>query len=194
VGLAISRYADLHHERWPKTAHTTEPDPVTFKYDQAWIYTIAPFMEDVDAIRICTNDPAGDLRLRGKGTSYTLNGWLSSEASTPNQKAFDARRKLKSTSKTIVAFELSELQDVGAMRSGDPADIDVFKDHVHSFSWFNASNITAGRVFKYISREVAVDRHAEHSHFLYADGHVELISSEQVSAWAAEPFDFSKPQ
>ena len=114
VGLAISRFCDTHHERWPETTHTVEADPVTGLYTKSWIYTIAPYMEDVDAIRICPSDLAGELRLRGKGTSYTMNGWLSKEARPP----FDNRRKVPAMSKTIVAFELSEKKDVG--RDEDP--------------------------------------------------------------------------
>jgi prepilin-type N-terminal cleavage/methylation domain-containing protein/prepilin-type processing-associated H-X9-DG protein len=194
VGLAITQFCDTHGGRWPETTHTTQPDPVTGKYTRGWIYTIAPYMEDVDAIRICPNDLAGELRLRGKGTSYTLNGYLSKETSwfSPD-KAFDNRRKVAAMSQTIVAFELSEVKDKGAMKTQNPADIDVFNDHVHSFSWFTTSKISAGTVFKAISAEVAVDRHADTTHFLYADGHVELIPSRQIEEWATRPFNFAKP-
>ena len=189
VGLAITRFCDTHHGRWPETTHTVEPDPVTGKHDKAWIYTIARYMEDVDEIRICPSDQAGELRKRGKGTSYTTNGYLSKEARPP----FDNRRKIMSMSQTIVAFELSEKKDEGAMKTQNPADIDVFNDHVHSFDWFRASNIRDNLVFTAISAEIAVDRHGGAAHYLYADGHVELISREQIDAWATEPFNFAKP-
>lgn len=190
VWLAISRFGDNHRGRWPETTHTVEADPITGKYDKAWVYTIAPYMEDVDEIRICPSDQAAELRFLGKGTSYTLNGWLSSEARPP----FDNRRKLAALSKTIVAFELAEQKDQGATRSQKPSDIDPFNDHVHSFSWFSTSNITAKKVFQAISAEVAVDRHHGTSHFLYADGHVELITSQQISQWADEAYNFARPQ
>ena len=189
VGLAISQFTDTHAGRWPETTHTTEPDPVSGKFANAWIYTIAPYMEDVDAIRICPSDLAGDLRLRGKGTSYTLNGYLSSES----RPSFDNRRKVKASSQSVIAFELAENKDIGALRSSDPADIDPFNDHVHSFNWFKASNINANLVFTAISAEVAVDRHSGSSHFLYADGHADSVSSEQIGIWASQPFNFAKP-
>ena len=189
VGLAISRFCDTHHDRWPETTHTVEADPVTGLYTKSWIYTIAPYMEDVDAIRICPSDLAGELRLRGKGTSYTMNGWLSKEARPP----FDNRRKVTAMSKTIVAFELSETKDSGAMKTQNPADIDVFNDHVHSFKWFSTSNINNHLVFTNISAEVAVDRHGGTAHYLYGDGHVELISQEQINEWADSEFDFARP-
>lgn len=189
VGLAINQFCDTHRGRWPETTHTVEPDPVTFKYDKAWIYTIAPYMEAVDEIRICPSDQLGELRFRGQGTSYTLNGYLSSEA----RPAFDNRRKMIAMSKSIVAFELSEEKDKGAAKTQNPADIDVFNDHVHSFDWFKTSNITAKKVFQVIRAEVAVDRHQGTSHFLYADGHVELIDAQQISHWADEGFNFARP-
>jgi prepilin-type N-terminal cleavage/methylation domain-containing protein/prepilin-type processing-associated H-X9-DG protein len=191
VGIAIMRFADNHHERWPETTHTVQPDPVTGKFTKAWIYTIAPYMEDVDAIRICPSDQLGHLRLLGKGTSYTLNGYLSKEA--PRLRRFDNRRKVASTSQTIVAFELSEKKDPGLAKTGDPANIEVTNDHVHSFKWFDASNINNKLVATYIGNEVAVDRHNGTSHFLYADGHVEVISVEQIEEWSTRPFDFAKP-
>jgi prepilin-type N-terminal cleavage/methylation domain-containing protein/prepilin-type processing-associated H-X9-DG protein len=189
VGLAMAQFCDTHRGHWPETSHTIQPDPVTGKYDKAWIYTIGPYMEDVDAIRICPSDLAGQLRLLGKGTSYTMNGYLSKESIPP----FENIRKLAAMSQTIVSFELSENKDAGAMRSLDPADIDVFNDHVHSFNWFIASNIKKNLVFTAISAEIAVDRHGGSAHYLYADGHVALISSEQIQRWVADLFDFSLP-
>jgi prepilin-type N-terminal cleavage/methylation domain-containing protein/prepilin-type processing-associated H-X9-DG protein len=191
VGLAMTRYCDTYHGRWPETTHTVEPDPVTFKYDKAWIYTIAKYTEDVDEIRICASDLAGELRLHGKGTSYTMNGYLSKES----RPAFDNRRKVKAMSKTVVAFELAEIKDQGAIRSQNPADIDVFNDHVHSFSWFTMSNINKNLVFTAVAAEIALERHSGTTHFLYADGHVERITFQQVSEWT-DPmrlFNFALP-
>jgi len=191
VGLAMTRYCDTYHGRWPETTHTVEPDPITGKYTRAWIYTIAPYTEDVDNIRICASDLAGELRLQGKGTSYTMNGYLSKES----RPAFDNRRKVKAMSKTVVAFELSENKDQGAVRTQDPANIDVFNDHVHSFSWFITTNINKNLVFTAVSAEIALERHSGTTHFFYADGHVERITVGQVREWtdSATLFNFALP-
>jgi prepilin-type N-terminal cleavage/methylation domain-containing protein/prepilin-type processing-associated H-X9-DG protein len=190
LGLAMIRYADLHAGHWPQTTHTVEPDPVTGKHTRAWVYTLAPYVEDVDAIRICPSDLAGELRRAGKGTSYTMNGYLSSEA----RPAFDSLRKIPATHRAIVAFELAEVKDKGAMKSGKPADIDPFNDHVHSFNWFSASNVKKGLVLQSIGNEIAIERHSGTTHFLYGDGHVELIPSEQISQWAEQAMNFAKPE
>jgi prepilin-type N-terminal cleavage/methylation domain-containing protein/prepilin-type processing-associated H-X9-DG protein len=188
VGLAISTFCDVNQGHWPETTHTI--DPVYGKITQTWIYTIAPYLEDVDAVRICPSDLAGELRLLGKGTSYALNGWLSREA----RPAFDLRRKLAATHRAIVAFELAEVKDKGAMKSGKPQDIDPTNDHVHSFQWFTTTNINNKQVFRAISAEVAVERHHGTTHFLHADGHVELILSEQISQWADLGVNFARPE
>jgi prepilin-type N-terminal cleavage/methylation domain-containing protein/prepilin-type processing-associated H-X9-DG protein len=189
VGLAMTQFCDTHQGRWPGTTHTTEPDPITGKFTQAWIYTIGPFMEDVDAIRICPDDPAGPVRLQFKSTSYTLNGYLTTEP----KPSFENRRKIGGMSKTIVCFELSEIPDLVAMQTGNPADMDTYEDHVHSFDWFQNSLIKKGQVYSTISNEVAVERHSGTAHYLYADGHVELISSQQIQEWATQPFNFALP-
>ena len=189
VGLAMHNFAESHRGRWPETTHTTESDPVTGKYTQAWIYTVAPFLEDVDAIRICPDDPVGPIRLQGKTTSYTMNGYLTKEA-TP---AFEKLQKLRETSKSIICFELSERRDQLAMDRDDPRLVSLAADHVHSFSWFKKSNISNGLVLQAIESEITLDRHAGHSHFLYADGHVALVAAEQVADWATTGFNFALP-
>jgi prepilin-type N-terminal cleavage/methylation domain-containing protein/prepilin-type processing-associated H-X9-DG protein len=189
VGLAILNYTDSSKGRWPQTTHTTEPDPVTGKYTQAWIYTVAPFLEDVDAIRICPDDPVGNIRLIGKSTSYTLNGYLSPES----KPSFPKIQRLPATSKTIIAFELSENKDAAALATQNPADLEIFADHVHSFNWFNTSNIKNGKVYQTLSVEISPERHAGHAQYLYADGHVTLISSETINEWAIQPFNFAIP-
>src|SRR5437016_2220774 len=53
VGLAMRQYWDAHRGLLPLTTATSNPDATSGLYTKAWIYTIAPYMEDVDSIRIC---------------------------------------------------------------------------------------------------------------------------------------------
>lgn len=182
TGLAVLTYADCHQGRWPETTHTVEPDSVTGQFLQAWIFTVAPFLESVDAIRICPDDPLGPNRLRGRLTSYSLNGWLSSEA-VPS---FDNLKKITETKRSIMAFELSERQGISA-----------YTDHVHSFAWFTTSRKAADTVFNAVSAEVALDRHGSTSNLLYCDGHVESITSSEVRRLCSSPWqtpDFAQPR
>ena len=43
---------------------------------RSWIYTLKPYLEGVDEIRICPEDPKGDRRLRDDSTSYVLNDYI----------------------------------------------------------------------------------------------------------------------
>jgi prepilin-type N-terminal cleavage/methylation domain-containing protein/prepilin-type processing-associated H-X9-DG protein len=187
--LAMINYCQSNKGKWPESTHTSEMDPVTLKYTRSWIYTVGPYLEEVDAIRLCPDDPLYQVRQLGKSTSYTMNGYLSKEA----RPAFDNLRKIRATSKSILLLELSENKEPKALATEDPNELDVFTDHVHSFNWFANSVIKAGKVYTAISQEIALERHAGHAHYAYADGHVELISSEQINEWATQPFNFIIP-
>jgi prepilin-type N-terminal cleavage/methylation domain-containing protein/prepilin-type processing-associated H-X9-DG protein len=174
VGLATIQYCDTHHGLFPKTSHDTE-------IDQTWIYTIAPFMESVDAIRICPSDELGLERFAARKTSYSLNSYITN-GSLPG--SYLNRNKLPSITRTLVAMELTDR----ANRA-----ITQFDDHVESHRWFTTSNIANGRVFATLSGEVDVERHEGAAHYLFADGRVVLIPSTKIAQWCQKPFPFVKP-
>lgn len=182
IGLAMLLFADAHKGRWPETTHTVEADPETGLFDRAWIFTLAPFMESVDAIRICPDDSLGSERLKKRHTSFTLNGWLSSEA----EPSFSNLRMISETKRSIIVFELSERQGV-----------DDYADHVHSFDWFSASRKNAQTVYRAVEAEVAVARHAGTAHYLFCDGHIENISDPEIQQRCSPPWEtpeFSRPR
>jgi prepilin-type N-terminal cleavage/methylation domain-containing protein/prepilin-type processing-associated H-X9-DG protein len=182
IGLATLNFADAHRGRWPETTHTVEADPQTGLFVRAWIYTLAPFIESVDALRICPDDPLGPDRLKNRFTSFTLNGWLSSEANP----SFDNLRKINETKRSILAFELSERQG-----------LDEYADHVHSFNWFSTSRKENDTVYTAVSAEVAVARHLMTAHYLYCDGHVENIADSDIRRRCSAPWEtpeFSQPR
>ena len=173
VALAVYRHCHDFDGQFPETSHTvTVPE-------QAWIYKLAPYLEDMDQIRICPDDPQGAARLKLKQTSYVLNAYVTSETS----KGVTNLNRLPSTSRTIVLFELA-----------DHRPPDAFEDHVHSFNWFKQSFINNGTVYNQIVNEIATKRHGGAAHFAFADGHVEAISDEQIRSWAKEPYKFVLPQ
>ena len=183
VGIGILNFADTHQGKWPDTTHTVEPDPVTGEFIRAWIYSVAPFIESVDAIRICPDDKLATQRLAARMTSYTLNGWLSSEA----RPSFDRMRTVTEKTKSILAFELSEKKGFD----------DPYADHVHSFDWFTTTRKNRGLVFQGVANEVAVGRHLRSAHYLYADGHIESIAEEEIARLCAPPWqdpEFSRPR
>jgi prepilin-type N-terminal cleavage/methylation domain-containing protein/prepilin-type processing-associated H-X9-DG protein len=175
IGIAVINYCDVHQGLFPRTTHDSESK-------KAWIYTLGPFVEEVDAIRICPSDQLGPDRLRQKMTSYVMNSYISNfdlHGSILN------RNKLPTLSKTVIAFELVD-------RANRP--VSEFDDHVEAHRWFTASNIHSGRVFEALGGEVAVNRHGGAAHYLFADSRVALIPSETISAWCSNGLAFVKPK
>jgi prepilin-type processing-associated H-X9-DG protein len=162
--------------------------------DEAWIWTLAPFTESVDQIRICPDDPLGDERLQEKLTSYLMNGYLG----IPAQGSILNYNKLSATSKTVMMFEAAaeEAHDENEELEEEGEEHHRAEDHTDSPEWFEPWPTTGAQqreTLEKIRAQVAVERHSGSSHFLYADGHVELVSDAQVHEWVAVPFDFARP-
>lgn len=179
IGLAVLRFCDDHDGEFPHNVH--------FGEDLTWVDTLAPYMESVDAIRICPEDPRGDERLAIKGTSYVANDYIINDIAA--DQVTDKIRFLKqvsTTHRTMVAFEAAD---------GDPdkpvsADI----EHAHASQWFSALSIERKLVAKRIQVDIHLERHANTSNYLFLDGHVETIASAQIIDWANEPLNFAAPQ
>lgn len=72
IGLAMMQYADLHggalphvmgHEVHFDAGHGEEDHEHHEHRDtESWIFTVAPFLEQVDAVRICPSDPLREQR------------------------------------------------------------------------------------------------------------------------------------
>ena len=181
IGLAIHMYADFSNGSFPATWHAGSPE-------QSWIYTIAPFLENVDRMRLCPYDPNGDERLKHKGTSYVINGYISMDVDDAILKLYD----LKATTETVTVFEGSDLRD--------PTSFNF--EHTHPWQWFAPRNIDRKLVWVSILEEIQPDRHWNGaaldnttgiSHFLYADGHVVAMDASLVKGYADTGTNFAKP-
>jgi prepilin-type processing-associated H-X9-DG protein len=67
-------------------------------------------------------------------------------------------------------------------------------EHAHASQWFSQFNQEWGWVGNSIKNDIQLDRHFEGAHYLYADGHVELISAGRIEEWIAANFDFARPE
>jgi prepilin-type N-terminal cleavage/methylation domain-containing protein/prepilin-type processing-associated H-X9-DG protein len=172
VGIAMQQFCDVHRGEFPETSHTN--------LDRSWIFTLAPFMQSVDAIRICPDDKKADERLKAKMSSYVMNGYLATPGIPGAILNFN---KLKAKSKTMTVFEIA-----------DAAPVDPSADHVHSYDWFTNSELKAGRTWDDINYDITTSRHGDAAHYLFADCHVELIQALVVSGWVDTKFNFPKPQ
>jgi type II secretory pathway pseudopilin PulG len=70
IGIAMQLFCNSNKGKFPQSSHGTTQLSTT------WIYTLAPFMENVDEVRICPEDPKKHDRLAEKGTSYVLNEYI----------------------------------------------------------------------------------------------------------------------
>lgn len=173
VGLAFHMYLDNHAGRFPRSSHSA------LAYGEPpWEYAIAPYLDPtanpekgvlpgslVAGIYRCPEDtrlrtPDASLWSYGKNVWFELRpsetGFLSGEASGPT---YWWLKSVPSTSRTVLVSELE---------SGSGTD------HVMAHFWYFGG-----------ATEVAQDRHAQLSHYLWVDGHA---STEHFS----HTFDLAK--
>jgi prepilin-type processing-associated H-X9-DG protein/prepilin-type N-terminal cleavage/methylation domain-containing protein len=174
IGVAVHRYCNIHDEELPESFHNGP--------GRSWIFTLAPFLENVDIIRICPDDLRREDRLLAKATSYVINDYFTSPTN-PDVDPLRELRQLETTSRSIFLFEIA-----------DALSADPDTDHAHSSSWFKPLNVKRGFVLSVIEGDIQIDRHQEAANYLYVDGHVETIPAAQIVAWATAGFDFAKPE
>jgi len=150
-------------------------------------------MEDVDEVRLCPDDLARIQEQTIRETSYAINGYL--REPTPRERFLyegtadedvlddfaDRLREIRSTHKTLVLFE------AGAM-------VEPSFDHMHTWEWFTEQLPTPEARLSRIRDDVAIGRHGGLANYLYADGHVTVLTEEQIEEWVYEGFNFVKPQ
>ena len=150
----------------------------------------------------------GDDRLVAP-TSYVINGYLREPDPRPigapppvinawqkqNEGLVHSFNKLQSTHKTVLCIEGTTWTALNNY------------DHAHTYEWFTELNLAtndppyravwkrvAGDLESGFPGELAVDRHQGTSaNYLYADGSVKSIASEQIAQWCDEGFNFVVP-
>ncbi len=190
LGLAVLAYTDAHEGKIPRTDHDKDASGNSL----SWVYTVAPFLESCDAVRICPSDARGSERRDAMATSYIVNAYL-----TMNIPGAVSRMKQVTTlSRTIFAFEVSP------RRGPDPGN-----DHAHPNDWFSTVNLNRektrpGWIWSRVQLEIhpgevivpvgaggaasgTTDRlHVGHAHYLCLDGHVQLHPADTVQRWVSE--------
>ena len=173
------RYCDTHDGDFPQWAHS--------KKVKSWIFTLAPYVESVDALRICPTDPQAEERLKAQASSYVLNDYLGSPifvaASPSDNDVLPNLRQIDATTRTISMFECA-----------DGLKVDPSLEHTHAKSWFSLFNQQKGLVLWQIEQEISTTRHNQTANYLYLDAHVETLPQERISQWVDEGYEFAKPQ
>lgn len=186
IGLALALFANNNRGRFPESSHT-----VNVNFDRSWIYTLAPYLENVDAIRICPRDPQRDDRLKNKGTSYVLNEYVC----VPGEDECLKLYHVPDSSQTITVFIVSD-----TTANGKPTATGTGNDHTHSRGW----QPDKPGAWKRVCNDISPDRHVmgfgreDHtsgtSNYLFADGHVEAIAAEAMNRRIDEGDNFAKPR
>jgi prepilin-type processing-associated H-X9-DG protein len=118
--------------------------------------------------------------------------------------------KLAATSRTIAVFEGADKRGL-ATGANDPhafidKDLDndgridgyVYADpkleHAHASGWFADWRREEGLIANGIKADIQPDRHTDAAHYLYVDGHVDVIPAAQIEEWIAQEHDFAKPE
>jgi len=175
LGLAIAQFTDSHGGRFPRGADDpSNPD--------SWVFTLAPYLESVDLMRICPEDPHRQSWLETQGTSYLLSEYLAMDL----PEAVETIDQLDSTSRTIVAFEGSDLRD--------PKLVGLQVDHAHPSKWFRQNFVKLKKTWTLLQREIQPNRHSSSvAHYLFVDGHVNVIDEETIRHWADTGYNFALP-
>jgi len=181
IGLATLRFADDHGGDFPGIWHERD-------VAESWIFTLAPYIERVDAIRLCPEDASRLEGASGRRTSYAWNGYLREPTDVdlivyPDiaDDFVSQLDDLLATHDTITAFEAGNT-------------VEGTLDHVDSWTWFSEAYPTAKERWEQVQRDVAVERHGgAGANYLYADGHVSSIPAAQIQAWVDAGHDFAKP-
>ncbi len=185
IGLALRMYADDNRGRMPETTHG-------LPHYRSWVFTLGPYLGEVDKVRICPADPQRNERAANESTSYVLNEYLAVAAVDPFGRvieSFTNLHELRSPGTVVTTF-------VGA----DDMATDVSADHTHGRLWFAAGAQEAwGRICedigpdRYRAGSRAADQTRGSSNYLYADSHVEAIGAVQVKKWADGGVNFARP-
>ncbi|MEQ8847808.1 MAG: DUF1559 domain-containing protein [Botrimarina sp.] len=164
IGIGVHQYAGVHRGKWPGLAGHDNDDGhdhgEASSETESWIDTLAPYLEGVDAIRLCPEHDDltsgavrfgadseavdGDTRPVAR-TSYAMNGYLRERAPRPknapppviaaweaeNEGLVDSLYKLQSTKDTIVTIEATTAAVVNNY------------DHAHTYEWFSPANLAA---------------------------------------------------
>ncbi len=178
LGLAMAQFTNNNDGHFPRTSHAGA--------GRSWVFTLSPYLENVDEMRICPEDELRAERLANDGSSFVLNEYLVRQVYDMDGDLASVERidDLASTSQTLVVFEAAERDD----------QVSVHFDHAHPSDWFSRKSLRKGRSWAKLVREIQPDRHyGPTANYLFADGHVRTIPEDTIAQWVADGHNFALP-
>lgn len=170
IGVAMQMYADDHGGFFPETTHGAGTN-------RSWIYTLRPYVGNVDRIRICPSDPKGIQRLTNNASSYVMNEFTAVDLVDPFGRVLETFRnanRLAQPSGTHTVFLCA-----------DDFAPSIFGDHTHSRLW--------NRGWPAVINDIAPDRHRSCANYLFADGHVTSIRAAALKKRVEAGEEFARP-
>jgi general secretion pathway protein G len=185
IGVALAAYADAHRGAFPETSHGA----LSGLEEVSWIYTLRPFLGNVDEVRLCPLDPKRDERLRLRLSSFVLNDYLDAKTYYDpfGRPAGSVPRyaSLREPARTPTVF-------VGA----DSLPLDLSADHIHAREWVgNWSQLTADIApDRFRSGAAAADHGDGRAPYLFADGHVAVLAAAELKRRVDAGENFALPR
>ncbi len=183
MGIAMTMYAEDNRGYLPGTMHGAGGDT-----NRSWIVSLAPYVGNVDEIRLCPADPKRRERLAAGGSSYTLNEYTSvplismfGGVAGADYRKLDA---LKRPTDTHTVFIISDRTEVG-----------ISSDHTHSRSWANnwPAVISDIQPDRHSTGRKAVDNSSGTANYLFADSHVSSIKAPALKERITRGENFAEP-
>ncbi len=170
IGIALTMYADDHEGWLPETTHGTS------QTNRSWIFTLRPYLAQVDTVRVCPADPRARERLQHFSSSYVLNEYTAVDRLDPWGRVVESYRnlhRLAQPAQTITVF-------IGA-ESLSPS---IFQDHTHSRNWYKGWSAVIADIEPNRFRTGRSDPlHLNGSaNYLFADTHVTAWPAAAVKA------------
>ena len=164
IRQAMALFTQDNKGQFPLSTHTVT------NVEDSWIYLLAPYLGNVDEVRICPADPRGTERVEANLTSYVLNEYVV----VPNRDPFGRlqaedytnRLRLENPSRTMIAFIAS-----------DRLPLSENADHTHSRGWNSWSRVLSDIQPNRFGGTEGSNGLGGRANYLYADGHVESIEA-----------------
>ncbi len=181
IGLAMTMYADDHAGWLPTTMHDAGGQT-----NLSWIFTLRPYVGNVDRIRVCPADPHAQARLTNHASSYVMNEYTGVDLRSPFGGILQTFRnldRLRQPSSTHTVFLIA-----------DAKDPHIANDHTHSRNW--------GSGWRAVLSDIQPDRHAPRkntahtagsANYLYADGHVSSLAAASLKKRIDAGDNFAMP-
>jgi prepilin-type processing-associated H-X9-DG protein len=182
IGMATLSFTQEHHGDFPMTSHGLDAS----NYDQAWVFTLAPYLADVDEVRVCPVDPKAAQRLEEGGSSYVLNSYLTvpeADAFGQSLGGFTNLSQVPSPANTPLAFVINFRKGTG-----------YGNDHTHSQGWTDWNRVVSDiQPDAFRMGPASPEADTGSSNYLFVDGHVENLPARQVRDWIRQGHNFANP-